>query len=108
MPCPTLMRRFYPGRAPLVALLKFPPQMRRLSFFRFMEDFEAFGQLRQAPVASDEAAAPLAAPRRKRSRWLRNITLAVLGYTLLSITTTVQPIAVPFTGIRLSAPFPGG
>lgn len=84
-----------------------------------MDDYEAYGQLRDAPAgrarpaagakaAPPEVLAPPSAPRRRRSHWLRNITLIVLAYFAIAVVTMVQPFAVPFTSLRLSAPFPGG
>jgi len=88
-----------------------------------MEDFEAYGQLRDrprplaaTPDARGRAGAPPASPsetqalprRRRRSHWLRNTTLILLAYLFVAVATALQPIAVPFTAARLSAPFPGG
>jgi LCP family protein required for cell wall assembly len=87
-----------------------------------MEDFEAYGQLRDRPRANPQA--PGVRPRRpasptgtvpdvlppppKRSHWLRNSLLLVFGYLAVAVMTAVQPLPVPFTGLRLAAPFPGG
>jgi LCP family protein required for cell wall assembly len=79
-----------------------------------MEDFEAYGQLRDRPVplrpngppASPDVLAP--APRRKRSHWLRNAILLIVAYFAVAIATTVQPLPVPLTSLRVSVPFPGG
>ena len=75
-----------------------------------MDDYEAYGQLRERPVATALPAPPevLAPPRRRRSHWLRNIVLVLFAYFAVAVVTMVQPVAVPLTGIRLSAPFPGG
>jgi LCP family protein required for cell wall assembly len=85
-----------------------------------MEDFEAYGQLRERPrvLPSPGASRPalqtgappgaLAPPRRGRSHWLRNSILLILAYFVVALATTVQPLPVPFTGLRVSAPFPGG
>jgi hypothetical protein len=32
----------------------------------------------------------------------------VLGYLFLAVLTAVQPVPVPFTGLRVGVPFPGG
>jgi LCP family protein required for cell wall assembly len=75
-----------------------------------MDDFEAYGQLRDRPrMASQGAAAtePLI-PRRKRSHRLRNLVLLAFAYAALAVLTAIQPIAVPVVGARLSVPFPGG
>lgn len=74
-----------------------------------MEDFEAFGQLRERPLP----AAPVrpqerASERPRRSHWLRNLLVLAFAYVALAVATTVQPIAVPFTSLRLAVPFPGG
>lgn len=86
-----------------------------------MDDIEAYGQLRERPLSTPQpqrgrrprtgeepAPEPVLAPPRKRSRWLRNIALAVVAYLLVSACTTVQPMPVPFTGMRVAVPFPGG
>ncbi|MDP9237703.1 MAG: LCP family protein [Chloroflexota bacterium] len=75
-----------------------------------MDDFEAYGQLRDRPkLAAQDAAPPQTlTPRRKRSHWLRNLVLLALAYAALAVLTTLQPIAVPIVGARLSVPFPGG
>ena len=84
-----------------------------------MEDFEAYGQLRDRPIPlrppagarGAEIGAPpgvLAPPRRKRSHWLRNLLLLGFAYVALAIATTVQPLPVPLTSLRVAVPFPGG
>lgn len=83
-----------------------------------MEDFEAYGQLRDRPLAPDiglpqpgspgEHGAPAGRRRRRRSHWLRNAIVLIVGYLALAAGTTVQPLPVPFTSMRISAPFPGG
>ncbi len=76
-----------------------------------MEDFEAYGQLRDRPRAMPAPGAPprvLAPPRRRRSHWLRNLVLVAMAYPVLAVGTTVQPLPVPFTSVHASAPFPGG
>jgi LCP family protein required for cell wall assembly len=75
-----------------------------------MEDFEAFGQLRDRPAPPAGGAPPqvLAPPRRKRSHPFRNLVLLVFAYFALAVATTVQPIALPLTPTRISVPFPGG
>lgn len=74
-----------------------------------MDDFEAFGQLRDRPASPAAGASPgIFVPRRRRSHLVRNLVLVVLAYAALAVATTVQPIAVPFTSARLSVPFPGG
>jgi LCP family protein required for cell wall assembly len=82
-----------------------------------MEDFEAYGQLRKRPLPADPggAAVPGAPPRalaparrRKRSHWLRNTILIIAAYFVLAVGTTVQPLPVPLTSVRVSVPFPGG
>ncbi len=74
-----------------------------------MEDFEAFGQLRDRPAPGPSAPPQvLAPPRPRRSHWLRNLVLALFAYLLLAVATTVQPIPIPLTSIRASVPFPGG
>jgi LCP family protein required for cell wall assembly len=82
-----------------------------------MEDFEAYGQLRERPLRAGPggAAAPGAPPqvlapprRRKRSRWLRNTVLLIAAYFVLAVATTAQPLPVPLTPVRVSVPFPGG
>jgi LCP family protein required for cell wall assembly len=83
-----------------------------------MEDFEAYGQLRDRPLSPEPAQRPDApiplegvpprAPKRRRSHWLRNGILLVFGYLVLAAGTTVQPLPMPFTSMRVSAPFPGG
>ena len=82
-----------------------------------MEDFEAYGQLRDRPLRAGPggAAVPGAPPqvlapprRRKRSHWLRNTILLIAAYFALAVVTTVQPLPVPFASARVSVPFPGG
>ena len=83
-----------------------------------MEDFEAYGQLRDRPLPPDPGShGPPAAPpvrldapprRRRRSHWLRNTIVIVFAYLVLAAGTTVQPLPVPFTSMRVSVPFPGG
>lgn len=87
-----------------------------------MEDFEAYGQLRDRPRAAGakprarQGATPLvgapvdieAPPRKRRPHWLRNTILVVFGYLFVAVLTAVQPLPVPFTSLRVSAPFPGG
>jgi LCP family protein required for cell wall assembly len=80
-----------------------------------MEDYEAFGQFRDRPqsprplpAGADAPPQTLAPPRRKRPHWLRNAVLLIFGYFALAVVTTVQPLPLPFTGLRVSAPFPGG
>ncbi|HEY8172323.1 MAG TPA: LCP family protein [Dehalococcoidia bacterium] len=75
-----------------------------------MEDFEAYGQLRQRPgPASPVDQQPLPAPpRRRRSHLIRNVALLVISYFVLAAATTVQPLPVPIAGARVSVPFPGG
>lgn len=50
----------------------------------------------------------VAAPKRKRSHWLRNIFLLIIAYFVLAVGTTFQPVPVPLTATRVSVPFPGG
>jgi LCP family protein required for cell wall assembly len=57
------------------------------------------------PDAPPRTAAPLA---RRRSRWLRNSVLLIAGYFAFAAATTVQPLPLPLTDARVSAPFPGG
>ena len=88
-----------------------------------MEDYEAYGQLRDRPLPAGQAGARGGAPqgaaaapgptiavprRRKHSHWLRNAVLLIVAYFVVAAATTVQPLTLPFTSIRLSAPFPGG
>ncbi len=75
-----------------------------------MDDFEAYGQLRDRPAVQAVAATPdvIGQKRSKRSHWLRNLVLLTFAYVALAVLTTVQPIALPFTALRLSVPFPGG
>ncbi|MBI2724515.1 MAG: LCP family protein [Chloroflexi bacterium] len=75
-----------------------------------MDDFEAYGQLRERSRVAAGAAPRIASgpPRRKRSHWVRNLILLAVAYLLLAVTTTVQPLGIPFTGVRASVPFPGG
>jgi LCP family protein required for cell wall assembly len=78
--------------------------------FAVMEDFEAFGQLRDRPAVPVAGAPPrttIPTKPRRRHR-LRTLILLVISYAVLAVATTVQPIALPFTGLRLSVPFPGG
>lgn len=92
-----------------------------------MEDYEAYGQLRERPAtvprthrpeaATTPATAPQVAPlpgtapplaKPKRSHWLRNIVLVIVAYFVLALGTMIQPIPVPFTSLRVAVPFPGG
>lgn len=92
-----------------------------------MDDFEAYGQLREpqsAPPPPTTAPAPTprsrpqrtvrpaaSAPTRakpKRTHWVRNIFLLIIAYFVLAVGTTFQPIPVPFASTRVSVPFPGG
>lgn len=76
-----------------------------------MDDFEAYGLLRRRPQDVGAVALPpleMAPPRRRRSHWLRNGVLAVIAYLMLAVATLVQPLAIPFTDVRLALPFPGG
>ncbi len=77
-----------------------------------MEDFEAYGQLREPPaVEATPRPQPAVRPTTRRSHWLRNALLVaalVFGYGLLAVATAVQPLSVPFTSTRLTVPFPGG
>ncbi len=77
-----------------------------------MEDFEAYGQLRDRPRTMPVPGAPpvvLAPPRRvRRSHWLRNFILLLGAYLVLAVGTAVQPLPVPFTQVHASVPFPGG
>ena len=77
-----------------------------------MEDFEAYGQLRDRPRGTQQAAPALpqvlAPPRPKRSHWLRNLVLLAAAYVALAVGTTVQPLPIPFTSVHASVPFPGG
>jgi LCP family protein required for cell wall assembly len=84
---------------------------------RVMEDFEAYGQLRERPRQPPSppprqppiGPAPIGRPPRpRRSHWLRNTVLAIAAYFVLAAATTIQPLPVPFTPLRLAAPFPGG
>ncbi len=45
-------------------------------------------------------------PPRKRRWWLYALA-AVLLYPVLAVATMVQPVSVPFTGVKLAAPLPG-
>jgi LCP family protein required for cell wall assembly len=74
-----------------------------------MEDFEAYGQLRDRPIAAP-ANPPqvLAPPRRKRSHLVRNVALLIVAYFALAIVTTMQPLPVPAVDARVAVPFPGG
>lgn len=101
-----------------------------------MEDLEAFGQLRDRPLPVDPPVVPrpgtargkratgargagpeddtqpgLTAPpvaKPKRAHWIRNTVLVILVYFMLAVATTVQPVPIPFTSIKVAAPFPGG
>ena len=76
-----------------------------------MEDFEAYGQLRDRPRDTPPPGAPpliLAPPRPRRSHWLRNIVMLAALYVALAVGTTVQPLPIPFTSVHASVPFPGG
>jgi LCP family protein required for cell wall assembly len=75
-----------------------------------MDDFEAYGQLRERPIPSAPFSPPLVLvpPKRRRSHWLRNILLIAFAYLGIAAVTMVQPVAVPMTDVRLSVPFPGG
>lgn len=87
-----------------------------------MEDFEAYGQLRDRPKANpqkkgarqraapaaDPASEIAAPPPRKRAHWIRNSILVLFAYLFVAVMTAVQPLPVPFTSLRVSAPFPGG
>ena len=75
-----------------------------------MEDFEAYGQLRERPPAPPPPPVAIAPPRR-RSHALRNVcllALALFAYVFLAAATAVQPVALPFSSMRVSVPFPGG
>lgn len=89
-----------------------------------MEDIEAYGQLRDRPIPAPGALPPKAGARapgtpdapprtaaplvRRRSHWLRNSVLLIAGYFVFAAATTVQPLPLPLTDARVSAPFPGG
>jgi len=74
-----------------------------------MDDIEAYGQLRDRPAPAPAAPPQTLAPRRrKRSHWLRNLILLAVAYLVVAVATTVEPIGIPFTSARVSAPFPGG
>lgn len=82
-----------------------------------MDDFEAYGQLRDRRPhksgASNTVALPappevLAPPKRRRSHWLRNTVLLITAYFALAIVTTVQPLPLPVVDARVAVPFPGG
>ena len=89
-----------------------------------MDDYEAYGQLRDRPLPEQQpptsqplppgaaprpAARPQATARKpKRSHWIRNIALLIVAYFAVAVVTTVQPLPVPGTGMRVAAPFPGG
>ncbi len=81
-----------------------------------MEDFEAYGQLRDrrphqtgpAAVAMPAPTEVLAPPRRKRSHWLRNAVLLIVAYFAVAVVTTVQPLPLPVVDARVAVPFPGG
>lgn len=93
-----------------------------------MNDFEAFGQLRdrapqpqpaapadipargrrratQAPPAATPQALP---PPRRRSHWLRNTFGLAMLYLVLAVVTTVQPLPLPVADAKVAVPFPGG
>lgn len=46
--------------------------------------------------------------RRKRTHWIRNAVLLIVAYFVLAVATTVQPVGVPFTSVKVALPFPGG
>ena len=88
-----------------------------------MDDIEAYGQLRDRPLPQENKLPQGAAPaspgtvppgalapalRRKRSHWLRNSILLIVGYFVLAAATTVQPVPLPLVDARVAAPFPGG
>ena len=91
-----------------------------------MEDYEAYGQLRERPLpappspgqpsgagapaqpASRPRPAAPAARKPRRSHWVRNVALLIIAYFVLAIGTTFQPLPVPATSARVSVPFPGG
>jgi len=39
---------------------------------------------------------------------VRNVALLIVAYFAVAVVTTVQPLPVPFTSLRVAAPFPGG
>ncbi len=45
-------------------------------------------------------------PKPKRNHWLRNGIILVAAYFLVALATFVQPVSVPFTSSRFSAPLP--
>jgi LCP family protein required for cell wall assembly len=74
-----------------------------------MEDFEAYGQLRDRPNPAEQARPEMVAPpRRRRSHLVRNVVLLIVAYFGLAVLTTVQPMPVPLADARVSVPFPGG
>lgn len=86
-----------------------------------MEDFEAYGQLRDRPNPAQQPADTLAPNGRKpgvgrpgappggrRSHLVRNVFVVILAYFVLAVLTTVQPMPVPLADARVSLPFPGG
>jgi LCP family protein required for cell wall assembly len=94
-----------------------------------MEDYEAYGQLRERPApgappellprqpaaerttratAPDSLGPATAARRPKRTHWVRNVFLLIVAYFVLAVGTTFQPIPVPLTSMRVAVPFPGG
>ncbi len=78
-----------------------------------MEDFEAYGQLRDRRPAPAAVAMPaptevFAPPKRRRSHWLRNAVLLIVAYFAVAVVTTVQPLPLPVVDTRVAVPFPGG
>ena len=95
-----------------------------------MDDLEAYGQLRDRPLPVEPgtargrgraipgdarpetgaegrpAAPPIAKP--KSAHWVRNTVLLIAAYFVLAVGTTVQPVPVPFTSVKVAVPFPGG